>query len=59
MARPPAPPPDLEPFSPDLRGLASLKEQHAEHRNQQACNSCHRKIDPLGFALESFDPIGR
>ena len=56
---PPAPPPDVEPFSPDLRGLTSLKEQLAEHRNQQACNSCHRKIDPLGFALESFDPIGR
>ena len=29
------------------------------HREQQACNRCHRKIDPLGFAFENFDPIGR
>ena len=29
------------------------------HRNQEACNSCHRKIDPMGSVLESFDPIGR
>ena len=36
-----------------------MKEQLALHRNQQACNSCHQKIDPMGSALESFDPIGR
>ena len=56
---PPPPPPDVEPLSPDLRGVKSLKEQMALHRNQEACSSCHRKIDPMGFALESFDPIGR
>lgn len=56
---PPPPPPDVEPLSPDLRGVKSLKEQMAIHRNQQACSSCHQKIDPMGFALESFDPIGR
>lgn len=56
---PPAPPPDVEPLSPDLRGVKSLKEQLAVHRDQEACSSCHRKIDPMGFALESFDPIGR
>ena len=56
---PPPPPPDVEPLSPDLRGLKTLKEQLAAHRDQAACNSCHRRIDPLGFALESFDPIGR
>lgn len=56
---PPPPPPDVEPLSPDLRGLTTLKEQLASHRHQQACNHCHQKIDPLGFALESFDPIGR
>ena len=57
----PAPslPPDVEPLSPDLRGLTTLKQQLAAHRDQAACNSCHRKIDPMGFALESFDPIGR
>ena len=29
------------------------------HRQDKACASCHDKIDPLGFALESFDAIGR
>ncbi|MBC8437621.1 MAG: DUF1588 domain-containing protein [Planctomycetes bacterium] len=56
---PPAPPPDVEPLSPDLRLAKSITEQLAIHRNQQACNNCHRKIDPLGFAFENFDPIGR
>lgn len=56
---PPPPPPDVEPISPDLRGVKTLKEQLATHRNQAACRSCHVKIDPMGFALESFDPIGR
>jgi len=36
-----------------------LKEQMALHRNQEACSGCHQRIDPMGFALESFDPIGR
>jgi len=31
----------------------------AKHRESAACNQCHRKFDPLGFALEGFDPIGR
>ncbi|MGC6467898.1 MAG: DUF1592 domain-containing protein, partial [Akkermansiaceae bacterium] len=56
---PPPPPPDVEPLSPDLRGTITLKEQLAAHRNQEACVSCHRKIDPMGFPLENFDPIGR
>ena len=56
---PPAPPPDVEPLSPDLRGVKTITEQLAVHRDQEACSSCHRKIDPMGFALESFDPIGR
>jgi hypothetical protein len=30
-----------------------------KHRQNPTCYDCHRKIDPLGFALESFDPIGR
>jgi len=56
---PPKPPPDVEPLSPDLRGVKTLKEQLAIHRDQEACRSCHQKIDPMGHALESFDPIGR
>ena len=55
----PQPPPDIEPISPDLRGIRSMQEQLAIHRDQQACNACHRRIDPMGIALETFDPIGR
>ncbi|MFT7640683.1 MAG: hypothetical protein ACI9G1_002427, partial [Pirellulaceae bacterium] len=53
------PPPDVEPLDPDTRGAKTIREQLAKHRNVASCNDCHRKIDPLGFALENFDPIGR
>lgn len=56
---PPPPPPDVEPLSPDLRAARTIREQLAMHRDQQACQSCHRKIDPVGFPFENFDPIGR
>jgi hypothetical protein len=35
-----------------------MRELLAKHRDNPACFECHRKIDPLGFALETFDPIG-
>ena len=54
----PPPPPDVPPIEPDIRGATTIKEQLAKHREIAACASCHRKIDPLGFALESFDVIG-
>jgi len=54
----PPPPPDVPPIEPDIRGATTIKEQLAKHRDIAACASCHRKIDPLGFALESFDVIG-
>ena len=54
----PPPPPDVPPIEPDIRGATTIKEQLAKHRDIAACASCHKKIDPLGFALESFDVIG-
>ncbi len=56
----PAPPPpeSVEALEPDTRGATTVREQLAKHRNEPVCNSCHRVIDPPGFALESFDPIG-
>ena len=45
-------------LEPDTRGATTIREQLAKHRNEPVCNSCHRVIDPPGFALESFDPIG-
>ena len=55
----PPPPDDVPALDPDIRGAVSLREQLAKHRESAACNQCHRKFDPLGFALEGFDPIGR
>ncbi len=56
----PPPPPDVVPaIEPDVTGTTTLRERLARHRADAACAECHRKIDPLGFALESFDPIGR
>lgn len=60
LGTPPSPPPpDVEPFDPDTRGAVSLRDQLEKHRQNPTCYDCHRKIDPLGFALESFDPIGK
>jgi hypothetical protein len=36
----------------------SLREQLAAHATQPSCAACHRKIDPLGFALDNYDAIG-
>ena len=54
----PPPPPDVPPIEPDIRGATTIKEQLAKHREIASCASCHKKIDPLGFALENFDVIG-
>lgn len=55
---PPPPPPDVQPLEPDTRGAVSIREQLNKHRAVTACADCHRKIDPAGFALEFYDPIG-
>ena len=47
-----------EPLEPDTRGATTIREQLKKHRTAQACADCHAKIDPLGFALEFYDPIG-
>ena len=41
-----------------MRGAKTIRDQLNKHRDVPSCNECHRKIDPLGFALENFDPIG-
>jgi hypothetical protein len=54
----PPPPPNV----PELKETSkpsSLREALMVHRTDSACAVCHERIDPLGFALESFDPIGR
>jgi hypothetical protein len=54
----PPPPPTIEAIEPDIRGATTIREQLAKHREHESCNRCHQKIDPPGFALESFDVIG-
>jgi len=59
MGVPPDPPPtDVGAIEPDIRGTKTIREQLDAHRNVEACATCHRKIDPPGFALENFDVIG-
>ena len=62
LSSPPPPPP------PDVPGLKettddgqprSMREAMEQHRVNPACASCHQRMDPLGFALENFDAIGR
>jgi hypothetical protein len=56
----PPPPPDVVPaIEADVSGATTIRERLAKHRADQTCAECHRKIDPLGFGLETFDPIGR
>jgi mono/diheme cytochrome c family protein len=60
---PPAPPPNV-PTLEETKGvkedrLLSVRERMEQHRNNPACNSCHKVIDPLGLALENFDPSGK
>lgn len=56
----PPPPPDI----PNLKEMSTVKastvrERLAVHRQNAACASCHDRIDPVGFALENFDAVGR
>jgi hypothetical protein len=55
---PPPPPPGISNIDPDTRGATTVREQLAKHRSDTSCAVCHRKIDPPGFALECFDPVG-
>ena len=53
------PPPEIEGIEPDIRSAVTIREQLEKHRDVESCNACHRYIDPPGFALESFDPVGK
>jgi hypothetical protein len=60
MGTPPPPPPPNVPElkeQEELRG--SLREMMEQHRANPACANCHASMDPIGFAFENFDAIGR
>ncbi len=59
LAEPPPPPPaDVPPLEEGLETLGSLREQMEQHRSNESCAVCHRKMDALGFGMENFDGIG-
>ena len=54
----PPPPPGIPAVEPDIRGAVSIRDQLAKHSSEESCARCHDHIDPPGFALEIFNPIG-
>jgi hypothetical protein len=62
LGAPPPPPPPNVPGLMDRNEhgkILSMREQMEKHRTNAACAVCHKSMDPLGFALENFDAIGR
>jgi mono/diheme cytochrome c family protein len=61
LGAPPPPPPNMvPPLKPSDRAKpTSLRERMEQHRSDAVCASCHSRMDPLGFALENFDAIGK
>ena len=57
---PPSPPPDVPTLKENEKGQKprTMREQMAEHRANPTCASCHKIMDPIGFALENFDAVG-
>ncbi len=55
----PPPPPDIVVIAPDPDPTLTTREQFGVHSSEPACEGCHKLVDPLGFGLESFDPMGR
>ena len=59
LGQPPQPPPPgVGSIEPDTRGATTIRETLALHQSVPTCAACHQKIDPPGFALECFDPVG-
>ncbi len=60
-APPPPPPPDVPTLTENARGEQpkSVRERLEVHRRNPVCASCHVRMDPLGFALENFDGLGK
>jgi hypothetical protein len=58
---PPPPPPANVPILEEnsVRAGLPMRERLSQHRNNSACATCHDTIDPVGFALENFDAVGR
>ena len=55
----PPPPESVPAVEPDIRGAITIREQLQKHVAHEACATCHKNIDPPGYALENFDPAGK
>ena len=55
----PPPPGNIPAIAPDTSGAVTMRQLLNAHRADQTCARCHQRIDPLGMALENFDPVGR
>ncbi|MFM8434096.1 MAG: DUF1588 domain-containing protein [Planctomycetia bacterium] len=55
----PPPPKNVPALTPDTRGAKTPRELLAAHTRESSCAVCHARIDPLGFVLENYDPVGR
>lgn len=60
-APPPPPPPQVKVLPPDEKAKngQTFRQSLEEHRKKTECAGCHARMDPIGFGLENFDPIGR
>ena len=56
---PPEPPKNVPALTPDTLGTTTPREMLTAHTNAVSCAGCHQRIDPVGFVLENFDPVGR
>src|SRR5262249_387021 len=63
LAAPPPPPPPnvpaLKTEGPEPGQTLTMREAMTKHRASPACASCHARMDPIGFAMENFDAVGR
>jgi mono/diheme cytochrome c family protein len=63
LASPPPPPPPnipaLKTEGPEPGKTLTMREAMTEHRANPACASCHARMDPIGFAMENFDAVGK
>lgn len=59
LGMPPPPPPPNVPELKEQELKGTLRERMEQHRTNPICASCHQRMDPLGFALENYDGIGR
>jgi hypothetical protein len=56
---PPPPPKNVPALTPDTQGATTPRELLTAHTKDAACAGCHQRIDPVGYVLENYDPVGR